>query len=47
MVAILWTDWPADMMLDWPVAWVFRMESLSQEEKELILWKNLAGLLGI
>ena len=29
-----------------PVAWVLRMESLSQEEKELILWKNLAGLLG-
>ena len=44
---ILGTDWPADMMLDWPVAWVLRMESLSQEEKELILWKNLAGLLGI
>ena len=44
---ILGTDWPADMMLDWPVAWVLRMESLSQEEKELILWKNLAVLLGI
>jgi aminocarboxymuconate-semialdehyde decarboxylase len=44
---VLGTDWPADMMLDWPVAWVLRMESLSQEEKELILWKNLAGLLGI
>lgn len=44
---ILGTDWPADMMLDWPVAWVLRMESLSQEEKELILWKNLAGLLGL
>ena len=44
---ILGTDWPADMMLDWPVAWVLRMESLSQEEKELILWKNLASLLGL
>ncbi len=44
---ILGTDWPADMMLDWPVAWVLRMESISQEEKELILWKNLAGLLGL
>ena len=44
---VLGTDWPADMMLDWPVAWVLRMESLCQEEKELILWKNLAGLLGI
>ena len=44
---ILGTDWPADMMLDWPVAWVLRMESLSQEEKELILWRNLAGLLGL
>ena len=44
---VLGTDWPADMMLDWPVAWVLRMESLSQEEKELILWKNLEELLGI
>ena len=44
---VLGTDWPADMMLDWPVAWVLRMESLSQEEKDLILWKNREGLLGI
>ena len=44
---LLGTDWPADMMLDWPVAWVLRMDSLTDEEKELILWKNLAGLLGI
>ena len=44
---VLGTDWPADMMLDWPVAWVLRMESLSQEEKDMILWKNLEELLGI
>ena len=44
---VLGTDWPADMMLDWPVAWVLRMESLTQDEKELILWKNLEQLLGI
>ena len=44
---VLGTDWPADMMLDWPVSWVLRMNSLTQEEKDLILWKNLEGLLGI
>ena len=41
------TDWPYDMALDWPVSWVLAMESLSQEEKEKILWKNLEQLLGI
>ena len=44
---VLGTDWPADMMLDWPVSWVLRMNSLTQEEKDLILWKNLEVLLGI
>ena len=41
------TDWPYDMALDWPVAWILGMASLSQEEKEAILWKNLEGLLGL
>ncbi len=41
------TDWPYDMCLDWPVSWILGMESLTQREKELILWKNLEGLLGI
>ncbi|MBF8268282.1 MAG: Amidohydrolase [Dehalococcoidia bacterium] len=41
------TDWPADMELDWPVAWILKMDSLTQEEKELILWKNLERLLRI
>ena len=44
---VLGTDWPADMMLDWAVGWVMRMNSLTQEEKDLILWKNLEGLLNI
>jgi aminocarboxymuconate-semialdehyde decarboxylase len=44
---ILGTDWPADMRLDWPVSWVLGMQSLTQEEKELILWKNLERLLGL
>ena len=44
---ILGTDWPADMMIDWPVGWVLGMSSLTQEEKEAILWKNLEQLLGI
>ncbi|MFQ5861333.1 MAG: amidohydrolase family protein [Dehalococcoidia bacterium] len=41
------TDWPADMAIDWPVSWVLGLASLTQEEKELILWKNLERLLGL
>lgn len=41
------TDWPADMMLDWPVSWLLRMTSITDEEKELILWKNLERLLDL
>ena len=31
--------------LDWPVSWVLGMKSLSQDEKEAILSKNLERLL--
>ena len=41
------TDWPADMMLDWPVTWILSMTSLTDEEKELILWRNLERLLDL
>jgi aminocarboxymuconate-semialdehyde decarboxylase len=41
------TDWPYDMALDWPVSWILAMKSLTQEEKEAILWKNLERLLKI
>jgi aminocarboxymuconate-semialdehyde decarboxylase len=41
------TDWPADMAIDWPVSWVLSLESLTQEEKEAILWKNLEKLLSL
>ncbi len=41
------TDWPYDMCTDWPVSWIMGLESLSDEEKELILWRNLEGLLGV
>ena len=41
------TDWPYDMDFDWPVSWVLSLENVTQEEKELILWKNLEKLLGI
>jgi aminocarboxymuconate-semialdehyde decarboxylase len=44
---VLGTDWPADMRIDWPVAWVQGLPSLTQEEKDLILWKNLERLLGL
>jgi predicted TIM-barrel fold metal-dependent hydrolase len=35
------------MALDWPVAWILGMASLSREEKEAILWKNLERLLNL
>ncbi len=41
------TDWPYDMAQDWPVSWILAMESLTQYEKDAILWKNLETLLGI
>ena len=41
------TDWPFDMAQDWPVSWVLGLESLTQDEKEAILYKNLEQLLGI
>jgi len=41
------TDWPYDMALDWPVSWILSMESLTQEEKDAILWKNLERLLNL
>jgi aminocarboxymuconate-semialdehyde decarboxylase len=44
---VLGTDWPADMMADWPVATILAMESLTDDEKERILWRNLQELLGM
>ena len=41
------TDWPFDMQIDWPVSWVLGLDSLTQDEKEAILYKNLENLLGI
>ena len=41
------TDWPFDMCMDWPVAWLLKMESITQEEKDAILWKNFEKLLGL
>ena len=41
------TDWPFDMCFDWPVSWILGLESLNQEEKEAILYKNLEQLLAI
>jgi len=44
---VMGTDWPADMCTDWPVSTLLEMNSLTQEEKDLILWKNLERLLGL
>ena len=41
------TDWPFDMARDWPVAWLLGLESLTDDEKAAILFKNLEKLLGI
>ena len=41
------TDWPYDMCTDWPASWIQGLETLTQDEKEMILWRNLEALLGI
>jgi aminocarboxymuconate-semialdehyde decarboxylase len=41
------TDWPYDMEFDWPVSWILSLESLTQDEKDAILWKNLERALGL
>jgi hypothetical protein len=35
------------MCIDWPVSWVLGLESLTDAEKEAILWKNVETLLGV
>jgi aminocarboxymuconate-semialdehyde decarboxylase len=44
---VLGTDWPADMMADWPVSEILAMDSLTTEEKEAILWRNVERLLDL
>lgn len=44
---VLGSDWPADMGPDSPGAWVGEMESITDDEKELIFHTNLERLLGI
>jgi aminocarboxymuconate-semialdehyde decarboxylase len=41
------TDWPFDMCTDWPISDLLNMESITMEEKEAILYKNLEELLGL
>lgn len=41
------TDWPFDMAIDWPVSWLLGLESLTQDEKDAILYKNAEALLGV
>ena len=43
----LGSDWPYDMGIESPVEWVNSLQSLTQEEKDAILYKNLEKLLGI
>ncbi|MBM3924616.1 MAG: amidohydrolase [SAR202 cluster bacterium] len=44
---VLGSDYPADMGIDWPTTWILSMDSLTREEKEKILYKNLEKLLSI
>ncbi len=44
---VLGTDWPFDMGIDWPISWVMGMTSLDLKEKEMIIGKNLEGLLAL
>ena len=43
----LGSDWPYDMGFDSPVDWVNSLSTLTQDEKDAILWKNLEKVLGI
>ena len=44
---VLGSDWPFVPWHPSPVAWVQGLQSLTQEEKERILWRNLETLLGL
>jgi len=44
---VLGSDWPFVLWKPSPVAWVQGLKSLTADEKEKILWKNLATLLDI
>ncbi|MDH3286269.1 MAG: amidohydrolase [Betaproteobacteria bacterium] len=44
---VLGSDWPFVPWHPSPVAWVQNLKSLTAEEKEKILWKNLTALLDI
>jgi aminocarboxymuconate-semialdehyde decarboxylase len=44
---VLGSDWPYVGWDPSPVAWVQSLESLTQSEKDAILWQNLEALLGV
>jgi aminocarboxymuconate-semialdehyde decarboxylase len=44
---VLGSDWPFVAWDPSPVAWVQGLASLSQEDKDKILWRNLEALLGL
>jgi len=44
---VLGSDWPFVRWDPSPVAWVQGLQSLTQEEKDKILWQNLERLLGL
>ena len=44
---VLGSDWPFVPWHPSPVAWVQGLASLTQEEKERVLWRNLEQLLGL
>ena len=44
---VLGSDWPFVPWNPGPGGWVQGLKSLTQEEKEKILWRNLESLLGL
>jgi len=44
---VLGSDWPFVPWHPSPAAWVQNLKSLSQDEKDKILWRNLEALLGL
>jgi predicted TIM-barrel fold metal-dependent hydrolase len=44
---VLGSDWPFVPWTPSPVGWIQSLQSLTPEEKEKLLWKNLEQLLGL
>jgi predicted TIM-barrel fold metal-dependent hydrolase len=44
---VLGSDWPFVPWYPSPVTWLEGLDTISQQEKDKILWQNLESLLGL